>query len=103
MEGKFYTVILSVDGLLQHGALHFVKRLSANLASRSEKSFSDVFTFCLFTVTVCFSLFCQRVFKRIWRSGLGFDDGAPLQFVIQYATYATDHEQLKFFLIVLNN
>ena len=41
-RGNFIPFVLSVDGLLQREASHFVKRLSANLASRWEKPFSDV-------------------------------------------------------------
>ena len=37
--------VLLVDGLLQREASHFVKCLSANLASRWEKPFSDVLAF----------------------------------------------------------
>ena len=41
-RGNFALFVLLVDGLLQREASHFVKHLSANLASRWEKPFSDV-------------------------------------------------------------
>ena len=41
-RGNFTPFVLAVDGLLQHEVSHFVKRLSASLASRWEKPFSDV-------------------------------------------------------------
>ena len=44
-RGNFTPFVLSVDGLLQRVASHFVKHLSASLASRWEKSFSDVLAF----------------------------------------------------------
>ena len=44
-RGNFTPFVLSVDGLLQREASHFVKRVSANLASRWEKPLSDVLTY----------------------------------------------------------
>ena len=44
-RGNFTAFVLSVDGLLQREASHFVKHLSACLASGSEKPFSDVLAF----------------------------------------------------------
>ena len=85
-RGNFTTFVLSVDGLLQHDASHFVKHLSASLASRWEKSFSDVLAFVHYRLqfaSVCSASMCLRGSRIKWRSGLGFDDGAPLQFVIQ--------------------
>ena len=41
-RGNFAPFVLLVDGLLQHEASHFVKCLSASLASKWEKSFSEV-------------------------------------------------------------
>ena len=60
--------------------------LSANLASRWEKPFSDVLVFfCsrLLFASVGSASMCLRGSRIEWMSGLGFDDGAPLQFVIQ--------------------
>ena len=45
-RGNFTPFVLSVDGLLQREASHYVKSLSASLlASRWEKPFSDVLAF----------------------------------------------------------
>ena len=85
-RGNFTPFVLWVDGLLQREASHFVNRLSANLASRWEKPFSDVLTFVhsrLLFASVRSASMCLRGSRIKWRSGLGFDDGAPLQFVIQ--------------------
>ena len=85
-RGNFTPFVLSVDGLLQREASHFVKRLSASLASKWEKSFSDVLAFVhsrLQFASVRSTSMCLRGSRIKWRSGLGFDDGAPLQFVIQ--------------------
>ena len=60
-EKNFTPFVLSVDGLLQREASHFVKCLSANLASRWEKPFSDVLTLTI----VCFGALCQHVFEGI--------------------------------------
>ena len=84
-RGNFTPFVLSVDGLLQHEASHFVKRLSANLASRWEKPFY-VLAFVrsrLLFASVHSASMCLRGSRIKWRSGLSFDDGAPLQFVIQ--------------------
>ena len=85
-RGNFTPFVLSVDGLLQREASHFVKRLSASLASRWEKPFSDVLTFVrsrLLFASVRSASMCLRGSRVKWRNGLSFDDGAPLQFVIQ--------------------
>ena len=85
-RGNFTPFVLSVDGLLQREASHFVKRLSACLASRWGKPFSDVLAFVrsrLLFALVCSASMCLRGSRVKWRSGLGFDDGAPLQFIIQ--------------------
>ena len=85
-RGNFTPFVLSVDGLLQREASHFVKRLSASLAFKWEKSFSDVLVFVhsrLQFASVRSASMCLRGSRIKWRSGLGFDDGAPLQFVIQ--------------------
>ena len=85
-RGNFTPFILSIDGLLQREALHFVKCLSASLASRWEKPFSDVLTFVrsrLLFASVRSASMCLRGSRVKWRSGLDFDDGAPLQFVMQ--------------------
>ena len=85
-RGNFTPFVLSVDALLQRETSHFVKRLSASLASKWEKSFSDVLAFVhsrLQFASVRSASMCLRGSRIKWRSGLGFDDGAPLQFVIQ--------------------
>ena len=87
-RGNFTPFVLSVDGLLQREASHFIKCLSASLASRWEKPFSDVLTFVRSRLLVLFALVCSASMclkgSRVkWRNGLSFDDGAPLQFVIQ--------------------
>ena len=85
-RGNFIPIVLSVNGLMQHKALHFVKRLSTNLASRWEKPFSDVLAFVrsrLLFASVHSASMCLRGSRIKWRSGLGFDDGAFFQFVIQ--------------------
>ena len=85
-RGNFTPFVLSVDGLLQREASHFVKHQSANLASRWEKPLSDVLTYVcsrLLFASVRSASMCLRGSRIKWRSGLGFDDGAPLQFVIQ--------------------
>ena len=85
-RGNFSPFVLPVNGLLQHEASHFVKHLSANLASRWKKPFSDVLAFVrskLLFASVCSASICLRGSRIKWRSGLRFDDGAPLQFIIQ--------------------
>ena len=85
-RGNFTPFVLSFDGLLQCEASHFVKRLSASLASRWEKPFSDILTFVhsqLQFASMRSASIYLRGFRIKWRSGLGFDDGTPLQFVIQ--------------------
>ena len=85
-RGNFTPFVLLVDGLLQREVSHFVKRLSASLASKWEKSFSDVLAFVhcrLQFASVRSASMCLRGSRIKWKSGLGFDDGAPLQFVIQ--------------------
>ena len=60
--------------------------LSASLASKWEKPFSDVLTFVhsrLLFASVCSASMCLRGSRVKCRSGLGFDNGAPLQFVMQ--------------------
>ena len=81
-RGNFTPFVLSVDDLLQHKASHFVKHLSACLASRWVKPFSDVLAGLLFASVRSASM-CLRGSRVKWRSGLGFDDGASLQFIIQ--------------------
>ena len=85
-RGNFTPFVLLVDGLLQREASHFVKHLSASLASRWEKPFSDVLAVVhsrLQFASVCSASMCLRGSRIKWRSGLGFDDGIPLQFVTQ--------------------
>ena len=80
-RGNFTPFVLSIDGLLQHEAAHFVKLLSAR-----EKPFSDVLAFVhsrLQFASVHFASMCLRASRIKWRNGLGFNNGAPLQFVIQ--------------------
>ena len=83
---NFTPFVLSVDGLLQHETSHFVKCLSASLVLRWEKPFSDVLAFVnsrLQIASVHSAIMCLRGSRIKWRSGLGFGDGALLQFVIQ--------------------
>ena len=71
-RGNFTPFVLSVDGLLQREASHFVKRLSASLASRLEKPFSDVLTFVrsrLLFASVSSASMCLRGSRIKWRSG----------------------------------
>ena len=60
--------------------------LSASLASKWEKPVSDVLAFVrsrLLFASVHSASMCLRGSRVKWRSGLGFDYGAPLQFVMQ--------------------
>ena len=81
-RGNFTPFVLSVDGLLQREAYHFNK----HLASKWEKHFSEVLAYVrsrhLFASIRSASL-CLWESRVKWRSGLGFEDGAPLQFVMQ--------------------
>ena len=65
---------------------HFIKHCSAGLASKWEQSFSEVLAYVcsrhLFRSIRSASL-CLRGSRLKWRSGLGFEDGAPFQFVMQ--------------------
>ena len=44
-RGNFTPFVQSVDGLLQREASHFIKHLSASLASRWERPFSEVIAY----------------------------------------------------------
>ena len=85
-RGNFTPFVQSVDGLLQRKASHFIKHLSAALASKWEQPFSKALAYIrsrhLFTSIRSASL-CLWGSRVKWRSGLGFEDGAPLQFVMQ--------------------
>ena len=72
-RGNFTPFVLTVDGLLQCKASHFVKRLSASLASRWEKPFSDVLAFVHSRLQFA-SMHSDSMYLRgsrvKWRSGL---------------------------------
>ena len=85
-RGNFTPFVQSVDGLLQREASHFLKHLSASLACKWEKPFSEVVAYVrarLLFASVRSASLCLRGSRVKWRSGLGFEDGAPLQFIMQ--------------------
>ena len=85
-RGNFTPFVQSVDGLLQREASHFLKHLSASLACKWEKPFSEVVAYVrarLLFASVRSASLCLRGSRVKWRSSLGFEDGAPLQFIMQ--------------------
>ena len=85
-RGNFTPFVQSVDGLLHCKASDFIKHLSAGLAFKWEQPFSEVLAYVcsrhLFASIISAGL-CLWGSRMKWRSGLGFEDGAPLQFVMQ--------------------
>ena len=57
---NFTPFVMSVDGLLQCEALHFIKRLPASLASRWREAFSDVLVLSIpdYSLIQCILLAC---------------------------------------------
>ena len=81
-RGNFTPFVLSVDGLLQRKASHLIK----HLASKWEKHFSEVLAYVCSRhsfASIRSASLCLWESRVKWRSGLGSEDGAPLQFVIQ--------------------
>ena len=73
--------VLSVDGLLHKEASHFIKHMATALSSKWDKAYSITSSYVrsrlAFAGVRAVSL-CLRGSRTKWRSGLGFDDGAPL-------------------------
>eukprot|EP00731_Ephydatia_muelleri_P003054 Em0001g3054a len=80
-RGTFTPFVLSVDGLLHKEASHFIKHMATALSSEWDKAYSITSSYIrsrlAFAGVQAVSL-CLRRSRTKWRSGLGFDDGAPL-------------------------
>ena len=80
-RGTFTPFLLSVDGLLHKEASHFIKHMATALSSKWDKAYSIISSYVrswlAFAGVRAVSL-CLRESRTKWRSGLGFDDGAPL-------------------------
>ena len=80
-RGTFTPFVLSVDGLLHKEASHFIKHMATALSSKWDKAYSITSSYVrsrlAFAGVRAVSL-CLRGSRTKWRSGLGFDDGAPL-------------------------
>ena len=80
-RGTFTPFVLSVDGLLHKEASHFLKHMATALSSKWDKAYSITSSYIrsrlAFAGVRAVSL-CIRGSRTKWRSGLGFDDGAPL-------------------------
>eukprot|EP00731_Ephydatia_muelleri_P004255 Em0002g431a len=80
-RGTFTRFVLSVDGLLHKEASHFIKHMATALSSKWDKAYSITSSYIrsqlAFPGVRAVSL-CLRGSRTKWRSGLGFDDGAPL-------------------------
>eukprot|EP00731_Ephydatia_muelleri_P003071 Em0001g3071a len=80
---NFTPFVLSVDGLLHKEASHFIKHMAmaTALSSKWDKAYSITSSYIrsrlAFAGVQAVSL-CLRGSRTKWRSGLGFDDGAPL-------------------------
>ena len=77
----FTPFVLSVDGLLHKEASHFLKHMATALSSKWDKTYSITSSYVrsrlAFAGVRAVSL-CLRGSRTKWRSGLGFEDGAPL-------------------------
>ena len=76
--------VVSVDGVLGHGALMFLQRLAYRLSSTWSKSYGHVLMW--IKVRLAFAVvratnLCFRGSHVRWRSGTGVDDGAGLPYV----------------------
>ena len=80
-RGTFTPFVLSVDGLLHKEASHFLRHMATALSFKWDKAFSITSSYLrlwyAFAGVRAVSL-CLRGSHIEWRSGLGFDDGAPL-------------------------
>eukprot|EP00731_Ephydatia_muelleri_P020324 Em0013g51a len=80
-RGTFTPFVLSVDGLLHKEASHFIKHMATALSSKWDKAYSITSSYIrsrlAFARVRAVSL-CLRGSRTKWRSGLEFDDGAPL-------------------------
>ena len=80
-RGTFTPFVLSVDGLLHKEASHFLKHMATALSSKWDKAYSITSSYVrsrlAFAGVRAVSL-CLRGSRTKWRSGLGFEDGAPL-------------------------
>ena len=80
-RGTFTPFVLSVDGLLHKEASHFLKYMATALSSKWDKAYSITSSYVrsrlAFAGVRAVSL-CLRGSRTKWRSGLGFEDGAPL-------------------------
>ena len=80
-RGTFTPFVLSVDGLLHKEASHFLKHMATALSSKWDKAYSITSSYVrsqlAFAGVRSVSL-CLRGSRTKWRSGLGFEDGAPL-------------------------
>ena len=80
-RGTFTPFVLSMDGLLHKEASHLIKHMATALSSKWDKACSITSSYIksllAFAGIQAVSL-CLRGSHIKWRSGLGFDDGAPL-------------------------
>ena len=82
-RGTFTPSVLSVDGLLHKEASHFIKHMATALSSKWDKAYSITSSYMYITSRLAFAevravSLCLRGSRIKWRSGLRFDDGAPL-------------------------
>ena len=85
-RGNFTPFVQLIDGLLQREASHFIKHLSAGLAFKWEQPFSEVLAYVRsrhLLASIRSASLCLHGSRVKWGSGLGFEDGAPLQSVMQ--------------------
>ncbi|KAL5473657.1 hypothetical protein EMCRGX_G028166 [Ephydatia muelleri] len=87
-RGTFTPFVLFVDGLLHKEASHFIKHMATALSSKWDKAYSMITSsyirsWLAFAGVRAVSL-CLRGSRTKWRSGLGFDDGAPLASFMEY-------------------
>ena len=86
-RGTFTPLVLSVDGLLHKEASHFIKHIATALSSKWDKAHSITSSYIrswlAFAGVRAVSLY-RRGSRIKWRSGLGFDDSAPLASLTEY-------------------
>ena len=82
----FAPFMTSVDGLLHQEAEHFLERMATCVAGKWKKTYAQTCGYIrarlLFAIIRAVSL-CIRGSRVKWRSGLGFEDGAPTRSCIE--------------------
>ena len=86
-RGAFTPFVTSVNGLLHCEAKHFLTRMATSIASKWQKPHAQALWLHQSKALICHSRsshLCLRGSRVKWRSGLGFDDGAPLYWTIHW-------------------